>query len=331
MRLMSIGILLYLKQKGNTWAENVRNFRKVENWRTAGLGNFRGHIQQASGTGKRCSFWSPLSVSEQQAVWKKSGHVVSGNICFALPARLFVCALLSAHCSAPGFHSANRKNQSRKQTRCWNKTNYTSTLFTGDTIHSSFSQISFSKWIPFPFNRFNGKLHKSCINNNFKQSQTCHIYFSLKTNYFLIVQKASRRWTSDLLLESLKKVKRHSWMSGVLSHVNRNSQGNLIIWTLSWPRAEINVSTEGESTATHTDINTSSAILRNILTQHDLEQSPGSWDLGHLTATTQHLYEWVMHLWYAENPFSSQPQHFLPWKTEKQRNSAKHFWPWGHN
>lgn len=186
-------------------AENGRNCRRVENWRTAGLGNFQGHVQ-ASGTGGRLSFWSPLSITEQQAVWKKKSlHVAWGNIWFVLTAQLFVCAVLWAHCSALGFHTANGKNQSWKQTSCWNKTDYTSALFTGDTIHSSFSEISFSKCIPFPFNRFNGKLHKSCINNTFKQSQTCHIYFSLKTNSFLIVHKVSRRWTSDLLLASLKK------------------------------------------------------------------------------------------------------------------------------
>lgn len=53
--------------------------------------------------------------------------------------------------------------------------------------------------------RFNGKLHKSYINNTFKQSQTCHIYFSLKTNSFPIEHKVSRRWTLSLLLEALKK------------------------------------------------------------------------------------------------------------------------------
>lgn len=85
------------------------------------------------------------------------------------------------------------------------KTDYTSTLFTGDTIHSSFSQLSFSKCILFPFNRFTGKLRKSYINNTFKQSQACHIYFSLKINSFPVVHKISKRWTSDLLLGSLKK------------------------------------------------------------------------------------------------------------------------------
>lgn len=90
----------------------------------------------------------------------------------------------------------------------------------------------------FPFNRFNGKLHNSYINNTFKQSQTCHICCSLKTNSFPIVI-VSRRQTSDLLLGSLRKKKINNPSEHQGCSVTWSEAARKIPWNEPFPDSEL--------------------------------------------------------------------------------------------
>lgn len=121
-RLLFIVTLLYWKWKGNRQAENWRNCRRVENWRTAGLGNIQGHPLYLTTQAEDFLSFSCWAIKHFSRSMKK-------HLCPYWSASFLLQQC--AHCSVLCSNTANRKNQSWKQSGCWNRTNWSSTLFTG--------------------------------------------------------------------------------------------------------------------------------------------------------------------------------------------------------
>lgn len=160
----------------------------MENWRTVGLGNIQGHTLYLMTQAEDSFCLSVVEPSNTFHIVWRSIYVLTSQVCFFC-STLFT-ALLSALTPLTGKISHENRPAAGAE--------LTEVLPFSWVIQSTLPFLTLVSLNAFPFNRFDGKLHNSYINSTFKQSQTCHICCSLKTDSFPIVI-VSRRRTSDLL------------------------------------------------------------------------------------------------------------------------------------